>query len=144
MSIDVIQTASQKTQVDYTESHHATAGGSSKKGKTNKKAFETEKKVNGKDETSRNGDSKNYGSIKDDETKEEDVTDLETAGEDDNLLQQTDKMPVRHLLIDSNSSSRPGTWSFRLQCVLLVIPDNWGHERNPGVKKYISANYTTE
>jgi len=114
VSIDVIQTASLKTKADYTESHHAAAGSSKKTVEIKKEAIDKDGKA------SLDGDNKNYGSIKGDDAKEEDVGALEKAREDDKLLQHTDEILARHMLLDSNSNNR-GKWSFRIQCVFLVV-----------------------
>jgi hypothetical protein len=150
MSIDLVQMASKKTEVDFKESHHNNATANKNNTDKNKTtaaaaaAAKTKKKgqVSSSTATTKmmelNDSNQNYGSItKDDnggkkevpeeeEEEEEDVTELyadeleEAAGgsEVDNLLQRTEEVLAQHLLLESNSN---GTWSFRLQCILLIV-----------------------
>ena len=104
MSIDLIQTASQKTTKDYTEDHHNA---------TKKKQAKKDK-----DETmSKSG----YGSISN--------STITNGGDEENpenqeaapLIQQsptTMSDQARHIFLDSR---KPATWSFRVQLVFLIL-----------------------
>ena len=142
MSIDLVQMASKKTEEDFKENHHNNAATAtaktSKKEKVSSSTATTKMTElndsnqnygsitkNGKKKS--NGD-KNGGSKKEVEEKkkeeEEDVNELyadelqEASGEVVNLLQRTEEVLAQHLLLESNSN---GTWSFRLQCILLIV-----------------------
>jgi hypothetical protein len=150
MSIDLVQMASKKTEKDFTESHHNNAATTNNNNTDNKKkaaaataaaAAKTSSTTTTKmmelndssqnygsitknDNKNANGD-KNGGSKKEvEEEEKEDVNELyadelkEASGEVDNLLQRTEEVLAQHLLLESNSN---GTWSFRLQCVLLIV-----------------------
>jgi hypothetical protein len=70
------------------------------------------------------GNKKEVEEKEDEEEEEEDVNELYAdelkvaSGEVDNLLQRTEEVLAQHLLPESNSN---GTWSFRLQCILLIV-----------------------
>ena len=140
MSIDLVQMASKKTEEDFKENHHnnaATATATAAAAKTSKK-----EKVSSSTATAKmmelNDSNQNYGSITKNGKKksngdknggnkkeeEEDVNELyadelqEASGEVVNLLQRTEEVLAQRLLLESNSN---GTWSFRLQCILLIV-----------------------
>ena len=145
MSIDLVQMASKKTEGDFKENHHNNADAATvAAAKTSKK-----EKVSSSTATTKmmelNDSNQNYGSItkngqkksngdknggnkKEVEEKkneeEEDVNELyadelqEASGEVVNLLQRTEEVLAQRLLLESNSN---GTWSFRLQCILLIV-----------------------
>jgi ABC-type transport system involved in Fe-S cluster assembly fused permease/ATPase subunit len=112
LSIDLIQTASQKTSKHFRESHHATTKNS------------TKPKLDSKSKNS------NYGSISVDDKNKTEKENGKEPQEEDKLLPRTEgnsngddeeEALARHLLLDSASSSRPTVWSFRLQCILLIF-----------------------
>lgn len=114
LSIDLIQTASQKTSKHFRESHHATTKKSTKPKPDNK------------------SNNSNYGSISVDDTKKTKNENGKETQEEDKLLSgaegnnnadndDEEEALARHLLLDSASSSRSAVWSFRLQCILLIF-----------------------
>ena len=138
MSIDLVQMASKKTEGDFKENHHTNADAATvAAAKTSKK-----EKVSSSTATTKmmelNDSNQNYGSITKNGKKksngdknggnkkeeEEDVNELyadelqEASGEVVNLLQRTEEVLAQRLLLESNSN---GTWSFRLQCILLIV-----------------------
>jgi hypothetical protein len=99
MSIDLIQTASQATTKDYKEDHHGAVS-----------STKTSSKIDGGSLP----DSKNYGSIVSDATEDVD----KEAQEETALLPATERRAHRGVLLDS---TKPATWSFRFQCILVAV-----------------------
>lgn len=100
LSIDLIQTASQKTRKHFRESHHAT----------------TEEKTDSKNEKKDSGSTKKtgYGSIQDD-TKEEKKINIDI----DESIQETAKLLSSST--ENKPSTQPSTLSLRFQGILLVV-----------------------
>lgn len=98
LSIDLIQTASQKTRKHFRESHHAT----------------TEEKTDSEKEKKDSGSTKKtgYGSIQDD-TKEEKNINI------DKSIQETARLLSSST--ENKPSTQPSTLSLRFQGILLVV-----------------------
>lgn len=104
MSIDLIQTASQATTKDYKEDHHGAVSSNVPSSKSNKGSPNLSQSESGSD----------YGSISKNQAEEAD----KEAQEDTALLPATENRARRRLLLDSTN---PATWSFRFQCVLVIV-----------------------
>jgi hypothetical protein len=116
MSIDLIQTASQKTTKDYTEDHHNATKTKTKKTSINEK--DNEKTTSSKD----------YGSTDDSNTTDDnkDASDADAAEKsnkpDPDLVEENEALlPRRRSLSDADSDlCKTGTWSCRFQLFLLI------------------------
>jgi ABC-type transport system involved in Fe-S cluster assembly fused permease/ATPase subunit len=98
ISIDFIQTASQKTTKDYTEDHHNATG---------------KKKSKNKEESSgyRSISNRTVSNVGDEENPNEETT---------ALIPQSSSITEHacHVFLDSR---KPGTWSFRVQLLFLIL-----------------------
>jgi hypothetical protein len=112
MSIDLIQTASQKTTKDYTEDHHSAAASKSKpKQKPLPEYGSLPSSAKSSKDTVNGGDAETTASA-----------DVDADQEKATLLSS---FPHEHetegrysFLLDSR---KPATWSFRVQCLLLLL-----------------------
>jgi hypothetical protein len=141
ISIDFIQTASQKTTKDYTEDHHnaIAPNNQDEKSKNKKEATTTQGDTTTTTNKNNNNTTTDYGSItqtaNDNAETNADGADLDLEQEKAILLPSsssnngkytTSHPPGRNSFVDSN---KPATWSFLVQClfVLLLIVSNLTH-----------------
>lgn len=103
MSIDLIQTASQATTKDFKEDYHGAVGSTKSSSKSKGDSLVSSEK-----------EGIDYGSISKEGTNEVD----KESQEETPLLQASEIQARRRLLLDS---TKPATWSFGFQCILVVV-----------------------